>query len=391
MLTLIVLSIYCTSCKKHLGNDCDTCETVEPQAQVMRSDFGYQFQYNVYTDFGDTSSEIVDFVYADISNEKIIGDIILQTNNDILMNALNNTNPVSLTIYTSRRFDSTLSIDSNTTKGYLLYYYQNDKLLTLVINMKNGNHIDSVLTTTANYISSNDIMGIAKNAFDTTIRSSISYVIMGDAKLVSNSISNFHTNLEFYHYLTMGIPFEPASPEEKKCYYPCPTDKGVCLAHEGQNGPADWTCWSNCFEERSVHKLKDSSINLYDYTVHLNKLRSFKNSYLYKSEKGLYFIKLYRYLSLYFQNSSLSIDYCVHSANIINNEILPIIDLLMTNPDSGQIAYDNEHKNKMVAFLEESKNHFSDTYAIAKIDELITLINNNVNKPVYAINEYIKN
>jgi len=63
----------------------------------------------------------------------------------------------------------------------------------------------------------------------------------------------------------------------------------------------------------------------------------------------------------------------------------------MTNPDSGQIAYDNEHKNKMVAFLEESKNHFSDTYAIAKIDELITLINNNVNKPVYAINEYIKN
>ena len=64
---------------------------------------------------------------------------------------------------------------------------------------------------------------------------------------------------------------------------------------------------------------------------------------------------------------------------------------LMTNPDSSQIAYDNDSKNKMVAFLEESKNHFTDTYAIAKMDELITLINNNVNKPVYAINEYIKN
>ncbi len=63
----------------------------------------------------------------------------------------------------------------------------------------------------------------------------------------------------------------------------------------------------------------------------------------------------------------------------------------MTNPDSSHIAYDNESKNTIVAFLEESKNYFTDTYAIAKIDELITLISNNVNKPVYAINEYIKN
>ncbi len=45
----------------------------------------------------------------------------------------------------------------------------------------------------------------------------------------------------------------------------------------------------------------------------------------------------------------------------------------------------------MIAFLEESKNHFTDTYAIAKIDQLITLININVNKSVYTINEYIRN
>ncbi len=118
---------------------------------------------------------------------------------------------------------------------------------------------------------------------------------------------------------------------------------------------------------------------------------SFKTSYLYKSEKGLYFIKLYRYLSLYLQKGSLSINYCVYSASIINNEILPVIELLMTDPDSDQIAYDNESKNTIVAFLEESKNHFTDTYAIAKIDELITFINAHVNQPVYAINEYIKN
>gem|GEM_PF-1938138 len=64
---------------------------------------------------------------------------------------------------------------------------------------------------------------------------------------------------------------------------------------------------------------------------------------------------------------------------------------LMANANPDQIAYDNEHKNKMVAFLEESKNHFTDTYAIAKIDELMTFINDHVNQPVYAINEYIRN
>lgn len=109
-------------------------------------------------------------------------------------------------------------------------------------------------------------------------------------------------------------------------------------------------------------------------------MHKFKDDYLSIHSGGDDIINTYYDLSRTLKIEDLTLEFCIETFDLIAYDIVPMTNKLLDNPNSNDILIDNSSKIKILNYLFEIKEIYSDTESKNKIQNLIDKINYFSNK-----------
>lgn len=286
---------------------------------------------------------------------------------------------VSTTIFTDVELtDKVSNLNFNTIKGFMSYFKTKENYLYLrIFKIENGKISEHKLSNSfTNTISLNNEYDISILLFKSKMKTFITFCDGNDLSIKKNINSNLDENLE-NEFLNAGLEKKPAVCDSCEAR----DTNGDCLVEsDGQGGVTNACDEAACSSEEVERKLKNNNVLSYDY-IQLNlDLHKFKDDYLSIHSGGDNIINAYYDLSKTFKIDDLSIDFCIETFDLITTEIVPMTNSLLDNPYSSGVLINNSSKTKILNYLNEIKEIYTDIESKNKIQNLIDKVNHFSNK-----------
>lgn len=250
-------------------------------------------------------------------------------------------------------------------------------LYVRIFKIENGKISEHKLSNSfTNTISLNNEYDISILLFKSKMKTFITFCDGNDLSIKKNINSNLDENLE-NEFLNAGLERKP-----KVCDNCDARDtNGDCIMEsDGQGGVYNSCDEAPCSSEEVERKLKSSDILSYDY-IQLNlDLHKFRDDYLSIHSGGDDIINTYYDLSKTLKIDDLSLEFCVETFDLITTEIVPMTNDLLDNPYSSDVLINNSSKTKILNYLYEIKEIYTDIESKNKIQNLIDKINHFSNK-----------
>lgn len=367
--TFVFVLLYSCNEKEEV---CNSCENSFSHAKI--NFYSNEFDFKKKTNFDKEYT----IMFTGIKNKNQMDDFYQDIKQKFNLNIVS-AEVVSTTVFTDVEFTDKISnLNINTIKGFVSYFKtKEDNLYVRIFKIENGKIIEHKLSNSfTNTISLNNEYDISILLFKNKIKTFITFCDGNDLPIKKNINSNLDKNLE-KEFLNAGLVRKP-----KFCDTCDAKDtNGDCIIEgDGQGGVINSCDEAPCSSEEVERKLKNSEILSYDY-IQLNlELHKFKDDYLSIHSGGDDIINTYYDLSRTLKIEDLTLEFCIETFDLIAYDIVPMTNKLLDNPNSNDILIDNSSKIKILNYLFEIKEIYSDTESKNKIQNLIDKINYFSNK-----------
>ena len=384
---LLILVCIQTSCKKS-ESGCSSCKMRSSSPVKMLT-----AKNNYILQKFDGPDSAVDFLTYQFSDDSEMDEFIASSGLEPVKTLPATMLPVSITLFYSEKVVPDWKLDESKIIGYLCYYLESGKLKTKFFKRENGNdNLVSFLSADTRFISSNDAFAIARQAVPAT-QSILSFSNRDRIPPINTlSVAEFQDRVKYYSMYTIGFPDKE---DGNFCPKPCYQLKGkyICVEQERQAGPTTFSCIPpiDCPKNKIDAFSAGNNINNQDAPVFNTQLRHFRDTYLATRMKGIRYISTYDFLSSKFDFNRLNAGYVIKALAIIQNDIIPVVNMLESEGNTGTILIDNDRAARMASFLDESKSYFSDAYSKELVDALITDLNTCKGQTTQYVHEFLKN
>jgi hypothetical protein len=393
-LLLIGLAVF-VSCKKD-SNSCATCsegKSIPTEGSVFNHSFIFKQFYNDRDEYG--------YLYQTYTEKEKFEDIVNRLGISTLTKS--GQDNAILIAYSNKAYDTTFNLDVKTIVGYLMYYFENDKLYTRVLKVKDGKlEEDGYYSTSTSGVGIGDIADIGHYIISNQTKTAIYICKKGQGK------SFYKTNLPILQYKLKLKNFAKNNLKAtggKKCpssYNGCPSgQKGDCQTKD-DSGNKGWYCTGeggDCLIanvgggiEIALAAGTLGVLNV-DYNLVQDKLHQFEDNYLANSNTGITFIAKHYALSERLLlstelNYSFNVIQLVYIATTMHDDFLPVVNQLLTNPTSSSILYNTQQRDNMLAFFDFLRALYPDQASKDIIDSIKLDINTNCNKTVAEVHSF---
>lgn len=264
-------------------------------------------------------------------------------------------------------------------------------MTTRFISFEYGGPIENKdLNLETQFLSTNDVVNIAKQAFNIEIKSATAFInfskLPKKEQFVEGALqTKLNTFINTYSKITA-----PSGRKSNTHYcdvVTCEsTDQGYCVASESEMTGESWRCQPTECPKEEADSNNPSSINT---NTQNDSLYNFRDNYLVNKTKGTFYINKYYELGTKLSKDSIDIAFSLATITIIENSILPIINQLKANPNSSTVLYNNTTRDNIVAYLLLAKNKFPRNTEKAEIDLIINDVNYLANKTALEIDTYL--
>jgi hypothetical protein len=388
-----VCSLIFVSCYKNNSKECKTCtESINYSKRTINIE-GNNYIFKTYQDeaksssFSIASSNNSSRIFEDFIRLKLIpeegdnlGEII--SVNFFTNQVLNNNEKVNIK-----------SIDN------LVLYYKKGTITNVSIFFKNNekwNKYDSGNLETYR-ISSNDIVAINNKILPSP--KSNCYSIIDFSKLSSNYSKN--STLQFWLNLPSKTTRKPdggGGGGGSLCNPPChSSNDAACTAQESQSGGEHWFCvptkGPDCAAKNSQNILIESNPEFSNSSFSSTNisLYNFRDNYLGHTIKGQQLIDAYYYISSHLNYTNFTIAFCLNTFDLIVNEIIPPINILLSNPNSNSVPISPDSKIIIINYLNQVKTFTNDADSLTLLDMVANYVTLFEGKTCAFITNYLTN
>lgn len=392
LLVLALVAFY--SCKKesNICSDCGEAPFIPTKGDILN----HSFTFNHYS-----SVDEGNFFQTHVSKSNF-DDIVSKMGIESFTKP-NQSNSI-LIAYLYKSYDTAFDLDVKSIAGFLMYYFENDKLYTKVLKVVGDKIVeDYYYSTSTDRVGLRDIYEVGYFAISDKIKTAIFIGNKGEGRsFVKTNLPILRYKLKLKSKIFAGNNLKAEG--GKRCpsaYNGCPSgQKGACQTKDNA-GNSGWYCTGNsggddCLIVNVGGGLGDAllsgalSVLSVDYSAVTNTLYQFEGNYLANSQKGLTFIvKHYdlsnRLLGENELNYSFSVPQLVYIATTLSEDFVPVVNQLLTDPNSTSVLYNTSTRDELVGFFNFLKDLYPDQASKNTIDGIISDININCNKTVAEV------
>lgn len=330
-----------------LNDTCQTCTTVEG-TPLNTTIFNQPYDFINYTG-------LVSYGIKDLKSGDELNNLLDHINLGALNIIASNRNVVGLAIYSKIRSEEIDNLVISDVDGFLIYYTENGSPVLktkLLINRNSAFELEEYFSTTTKYVSSNDILELSQKLFSDT--KGVLFFVRNKEGFLNFENDQFTEFSGRVRYSTFAGAYEPT--DGSYCTKPCktPMKDYLCTTKESPYKPSSDYCAPSgnlfCGEEKTEAVLINSNnANSDDCTNIKEELRTFRDDFLRRSRKGVFYISLYYYLSEKVNNDFYTLSNCVEVFDVLSNDILPMIYKI--NNNSSEILISEQSKNRILNLL----------------------------------------